>query len=94
MKSKVFALFLMITLISGCGSGGEDFANQDPSSAAFSPNSFDIQLGWAIKANYGFSRQMRVSGTCSGDMQLAQTPQTELNLQRLHRRIHIISARD
>lgn len=79
MKSKVWALFFSLTtLLAGCGSGGEDFASQDPSASAVSPNSFDIQQGWAITATYGYSRQMRISGTCSGDMQVAQTPHMTL----------------
>jgi hypothetical protein len=80
MKSKVWAVFFSLTtLLAGCGSGGEDFASQDPSAQAVSPNSFDIQLSWTITATYGYSKQMRISGTCSGDMQLAQTPHTELD---------------
>jgi hypothetical protein len=79
MKSKVWALFFSLTtLLAGCGSSGEDFASQDPSAYAVSPNSFDVRLGWTIMAGYGYARQMQISGTCSGDMQLAQTPYTNL----------------
>lgn len=79
MNSKVCAFFFFLTtLISGCGSGGEDFASQDPSAAAISPNSFDIEQGWRILANYGYLKQFRISGTCEGNMKFLQTGSTEI----------------
>jgi hypothetical protein len=79
MNSKVCAFFFFLTaLISGCGSSGEDFASQDPSAAAISPNSFDIQEGWRLLTNYGYLKQFHVSGTCEGSMKFMQTSATEI----------------
>jgi hypothetical protein len=82
IKFKVqLIVFTCVALLSGCGGGGEDFASQDPSAYAKSANSFDIKQGWALQTIYGFSKTMRVSGSCSGDFQLAQGPITQPDRQ-------------
>lgn len=80
MKSKVWALFLAsASLIAGCGGGGDDFASQDPSALAVSADSFNIQQGWQLLTLYGYSKQMKFVGNCSGTMQLAQGPATDIS---------------
>jgi hypothetical protein len=78
IKFKVeLIVFTCAFLLSGCGGGTEDFASQDPSAYAISSNSFDIKEGWALQAIYGFAKNMRISGSCSGDFQLTQGPITQ-----------------
>jgi hypothetical protein len=80
MKYKIWTFTLSALLaLQGCGSGAEDWASKDPSAAAVSPNSFNLRTGWLIKSAYGYARQMQASGTCTGEMTLAQVPFADTN---------------
>lgn len=67
-------LCTLLFALTGCGSGREDFASQDPSAKAVSLDAFNIQAGWARLVKNGFSKSLYARGSCSGYFQMTLWP--------------------
>lgn len=72
MKLKVLTI-LMGVLLTGCGGGGEDWASQDPSAKAISPNNFDMDAAWSNFNLSPNSKELYLSGSCTGKLIISNT---------------------
>ena len=71
---QCIGLCTLLFALTGCGSGREDFASQDPSAKAVSGDAFNIQAGWAKLVKNGFTKSLYASGSCSGYFQTTVWP--------------------
>ena len=71
---QYIGLCTLLFALTGCGSGREDFASQDPSAKAVSGDAFNIRAGWQLLVQTGFSKSLMVGGRCSGRLQMSQGP--------------------
>lgn len=79
MKYKIWTFTLSALLVlNGCG-GSEDWASKDPSALATSTKSFDISTAWTQFNLVPNTKQMTVSGSCSGTYIISNTAATYLS---------------
>lgn len=72
MKLEVVTLSMFFALgLTGCGGNGDDWANQDPSAKALSPIGFDIEAAWSNFNLTPNSKEMTISGSCTGRLILS-----------------------
>ena len=69
---NVFLLTLTLT-IAACGGGGD---SSGPKAPIASTNSFDISAGYKRISQSGFTKNLNVSGTCTGSFSLTNAPAT------------------
>lgn len=71
MKSKLIFIFSTTLFLVACGGGGSSTTTSEPPPVA-SKNTFDLKQGYANFIKTGFSKALKISGTCTGTLDIQQ----------------------
>ena len=68
---KFLSISILFLLVSACGGGGGGGGSGGP---VASTNTFDVKSGWVRLVASGFTKNLTVSGTCSGTYAITNSP--------------------